>query len=79
MVRRAAALLSRDRWVATGVVTAAIVAYTAGAGLLWDAGLWPDILFLSLVLFPLTFSLVWLLLPLWRSTGLFAARRSCWP
>jgi hypothetical protein len=65
--------LSRDRWIAAGVLTAAIVVYAAAAGLLWEAGLWPDILFLSLVLFPLTFAVVWVLLPLWRSKGLFAA------
>ena len=38
--------------------------YTAGADRLWDGGLWPDLLFLTLVLFPATFALIWLLLPL---------------
>jgi hypothetical protein len=45
-------------------VTAGLALYTAGADRLWDAGLWPDLAFLTLVLFPATFALVWLLLPL---------------
>ena len=52
LVRRAAAVLSRSRWAALAGLTAALAAYTAGAGRLWDAGLWPDVLFLSLVLIP---------------------------
>jgi hypothetical protein len=55
--------LSRERWAATGALLAGVAAYTAGAGYLWDAGLWPDVLFLSLVLFPATFAILWLLLP----------------
>ena len=39
-------------------------AYSAGAGHLWDAGLWPDVLFLSFVVFPAFLALLWLLLPL---------------
>ena len=45
-------------------LTAALALYTAGADWLWDGGLWPDLLFLTLVLFPATFALIWLLLPL---------------
>jgi len=56
--------LSRDRWGAVAALTAALGLYTAWADRLWEAGLWPDLLFLTLVLFPATFGLVWLLLPL---------------
>ena len=54
-------------------LTAALAAYTAGAGHLWDAGLWPDILFISLVLFPVTLGLIWLALPLAFTPGLLPA------
>ncbi|MBA2384312.1 MAG: hypothetical protein H0V68_06575 [Actinobacteria bacterium] len=62
--------MSRGRWVAVAGLAAALAVYTAGAGRLWDAGVWPDVLFLSLVLFPAFLAMVWLLLPLWRSRGL---------
>lgn len=65
--------MSRERWGAAAALTVALAAYTAGAGRLWDAGLWPDVLFLSLVLFPATFALVWLLLPLRAVRGLLVA------
>jgi hypothetical protein len=71
--RRAAALLERPRALAFAGLTAGFAAYTAGAGRLWDAGLWPDVLFLSLVLFPVTLALVWLALPLRRRRGLLLA------
>jgi hypothetical protein len=56
--------LSRDRWAALAALVAALALYTAGADRLWDAGLWPDLAFLTLVLFPATLALVWLALPL---------------
>jgi hypothetical protein len=56
--------LTRPRWAAFGGATAGLALYTSGAGRLWDAGLWPDLLFLTLVLFPVTLGLIWLLLPL---------------
>jgi hypothetical protein len=56
--------LSPSRWLALGGLTAALALYTAGADRLWEAGLWPDLLFLTLVLFPMTLGLVWLGLPL---------------
>ena len=65
--------MSRNRWAALGGLTAALAAYTAGAGRLWDAGLWPDVLFLALVLFPATLATVWLLLPLAGRRGLLVA------
>jgi hypothetical protein len=73
VVRRAAALLSRNNWAALAGLTAALAAYTAGAGRLWDGGLWPDVLFLSLVLIPATLALVWLSLPLAGGRGLLPA------
>ena len=73
MVRRVAPVLSRSRWAALAGLTAALAAYTAGAGHLWDAGLWPDVLFLSLVLFPATLAGIWLALPLARRRGLLVA------
>jgi hypothetical protein len=65
--------LTRNRWAALVGLTAALAAYTAGAGHLWDAGLWPDLLFLSLVLFPVTLALIWLALPLAGGRGLLVA------
>jgi hypothetical protein len=56
--------LSRTRWLALGGLTAALALYTAGADRLWQAGLWPDLLFITFVLFPVTLGLVWLGLPL---------------
>ena len=73
MVRRAAAVLERPRALAFTALTGAFAAYSAGAGRLWDAGLWPDILFLSLVVFPATLALVWLALPLQHRRGLLLA------
>lgn len=70
MVRRAASLLSRRRWAALAGLTAALAAYTAGGGHLWNAGLWPDVLFLSLVLFPAMLALIWIALPLAQSPQL---------
>jgi len=64
VVRRATAVLSRERWAALGGLTVALGAYTAWAGHLWEADLWPDLLFLTLVLFPATLGLIWLALPL---------------
>jgi len=56
--------LSRQRWAGLAGLTAALALYTAGADRLWESDLWPDLLFLTLVLFPATFALIWLLLPL---------------
>jgi hypothetical protein len=56
--------LSGRRWGAVAGLTAALALYTAGADRLWEAGRWPDLLFITLVLFPATLGLIWLLLPL---------------
>jgi hypothetical protein len=63
VARVAAVLGGRRRALAFAGLTAALAAYTAAAGDLWHGGLWPDVLFVSLVLFPATFGLIWLLLP----------------
>ena len=73
MVLRAAAVLSRERWAALIGLTAALAAYTAGAGRLWNGSLWPDILFLTLVLFPATLAVIWIALPLAARRGLLVA------
>ncbi len=72
MVRGAPALLGLGvpRGLALVGLTAALAVYTAGAGHLWDAGLWPDVLFLALIIFPGTLALVWVLLPLAFHRGL---------
>lgn len=72
MVRGAPALLAlgRRRALALAALTTALAAYTAGAGHLWNAGLWPDVLFLALVVFPATLGLIWLVLPLATSPRL---------
>jgi hypothetical protein len=64
VVRRAAAVLRRPRALAFAGLAAGFAVYSAVAGHLWDAGLWPDVLFLALVLFPASLALVWLALPL---------------
>ena len=73
MVARVAAVLGRGRVFALAGLTAALVAYTAGAERLWNAGLWPDVLFLSLVVIPATLGVVWLLLPIAFQPHLLAA------
>jgi hypothetical protein len=65
-----AAGLSRRPGAALAGLTALVAAYTAAAGLLWDGGLAWDIAFLCLILFPATFLLVWLALPLAQARGL---------
>jgi hypothetical protein len=56
-VVRAAAVLA---------LLAALAAYYAGAERLPDLSLWVEVAFLSFVLLPAVFLLVWLCLPLWR-------------
>ena len=65
--------MSRNRWAALAGLTAALALYTAGAGRLWDGGLWPDVLFIALVLIPVTLALIWLALPLATHRGLLLA------
>lgn len=63
MVGAAATVLTRRRTAALVAVVAALVAWNAGAGVLPEAGRWPDILVVALVLLPLTFAVPWLVLP----------------
>jgi hypothetical protein len=63
-VGRAAALLG---------LLAALALYSSFHARLWNASTWWDIAFLSFVLIPACFGIVWLLLPLWASRGLLAA------
>jgi hypothetical protein len=64
MVGRVAALLA---------LLAALALYYAFHGRLWNASTWWDIAFISLVVIPACFGLVWLVLPLQRGRGLLAA------
>jgi hypothetical protein len=73
VVRRAAAVLGRRRALAFAGLAAGFAVYSAVGGHLWDAGLWPDVLFLALVLFPASLALVWLALPLRDQPGLLPA------
>ncbi len=70
MVAGPAALLGRGRAVALVALLVAFCVYTAGADHLWDAGLYPDLAFLVLVLFPATLAIPWLALPLRVARGL---------
>ena len=63
MVGRVAALL---------VLLAALALYYAFHGRLWNASTWWDIAFVSLVLIPACFVLVWLVLPWRQGRGLLA-------
>lgn len=66
----ATAVLGRRRAAALVALVAAVAAYTASAGSLWDASVWWDVAFFGVVLLPATFALVWLVLPLQRARGL---------
>lgn len=50
----------------------ALTAWSAAAGLLPNVGLWPDVLVVSLLLIPATFTVPWLALPATGSRGLAA-------
>jgi hypothetical protein len=56
--------LTLFRWAAFFAVAFLLATYTAAADRFWDASLWPDLIFLTVVLFPATLGLIWLLLPL---------------
>jgi hypothetical protein len=63
----AAAVLRRPgsaRGIAFALLLAALAAYYAVAGSLWDGSTWWDVAFLAFGLFPAVFGLVWLVLPL---------------
>ena len=52
------------------VVLAALATYYLVAPHLWDASTWWDVAWLALVVVPAVFSLVYLVVPLWRAQGL---------
>ncbi len=56
--------------MAFAALFAALIAYYAGSESLWKAGRWWDIAWLSFVLIPAVFGLVWLVLPLLGARGL---------
>jgi len=66
--------LLRLRFAAFAALAGALAAYYAGSESLWNATLWWDVAWLTLVLLPAVFAVVWFLLPFWRSRPLpFAA------
>ena len=65
-----ALLAGRRRWVAFGAVLGALAAYHAVHESLPNVGLWWDVAMVALVLMPLTFALVYLVLPFRTARGL---------
>lgn len=63
MVGGAASVLTPRRAAALAAVVAVLAAWDAGAGVLPDRGRWPDVLVISLLVLPVTFSVPWLALP----------------
>ncbi len=59
---RASAVLSR-RWALLAALAAALGVYYGISESLWDASTWWDVAFLSLVVIPAVFALVWFALP----------------
>jgi hypothetical protein len=68
-VGRPASLLNRRYW-AFAALAVGLAAYYAGSESLWNASLWWDVAWLTLVLLPAVFAVVWFLLPFWRARGL---------
>jgi hypothetical protein len=68
MVGRASALLNR-RVAAFVALAAALGLYYAFHDSLWNESLWWDVAFMSFVLIPAVFGLVYLALPLWHSSA----------
>ncbi len=71
----AAALLGwlrSRRGVAFAALAAVLGTYYAVARSLWNLTLWWEVAFLSCLLIPAVFALVYLALPLWRARGLLA-------
>ena len=69
---RPAALL-RPRYVVFAALLAALGAYYAWSEELWNGSLWWDVAWLTLVLLPAVFAVVWFLLPFWRARWLAVA------
>ena len=64
MVGAAAALLSRRRTAGLAAVLAALIAWDAGAGVLPNVSLWPDVAIAAFIVLPVTFAVPWLVLPI---------------
>lgn len=64
-------LVTVGRLIALAAALAFVYAWGSTAGHLPDVGLWPDVLTVALVLFPITFSVTWIALPLREARGLF--------
>ena len=58
------------RYGAFAVLLGGLAAYYAVNESLWNASLWWDVAWLTLVLLPAVFAVVWFLLPFWRSRKL---------
>jgi hypothetical protein len=58
------------RYWAFAALAAGLAAYYAESEKLWNASLWWDVAWLTLVLLPAVFGVVWFLLPFWRAHGL---------
>ena len=67
---RPSSVLRSWRYGAFAALVAALAAYYAGSEKLWNASLWWDVAWLTLVLLPAVFAVVWFLLPFWRSRAL---------
>ncbi len=63
MVGAATPVLTPRRAAALLVALALLVAWEAGAGAFPDVGRWPDVLFVALILLPVTFTVPWFGLP----------------
>jgi len=70
VVGRAAPVLTPRRWLALGVLSAALAGWDALAGVLPDVSRWGDVAVLAGILIPAMFAVTWLLLPLARARGL---------
>jgi hypothetical protein len=71
-VGRVTALLRSPRGAAFLALLAVLVLYYAVASSLPELSLWVEVAALGIVVIPATFLLVWIALPLWNATGLFA-------
>jgi hypothetical protein len=65
-----AVLAGRRRWIAFAALFAPLAAYHAAHESLPDVGLWSDVAIVALVLMPVTFALVYLVLPFRTARGL---------
>jgi hypothetical protein len=68
-VGRPASLL-RPRYAAFAALLLGLAVYYTVSESLWNGSLWWDVAWISLVLLPAVFGIVWFLLPFWRARGL---------